>query len=89
MKSGLQKNNHSRNFWGEGGKSDLENSRFDWVFLNVCLPKHYPVIFEPLVTVLPQPPIGLKGLNDKYRCDFMWEEGFILISGLRSIMENI
>ena len=23
---------------GGGGKGDLENSRFDWVFLNVCLP---------------------------------------------------
>ena len=34
------KNMHSRNFGGEGGGVNLEESIFDWVFLNVGLPKY-------------------------------------------------
>ena len=38
LKYGGAKNNNSRNFGGEGGKGDLENSRFDWASLNVGIP---------------------------------------------------
>ena len=40
LKSGFIKNMRSRNLGGEWGvKADLEKSRFDWVSLNVGLPK--------------------------------------------------
>ena len=36
----MLKNNHSRNFGGEGGNVNLEKSRLDWVFQNEGLPKY-------------------------------------------------
>ena len=41
MKSGSAKKYAFQTFLGggRGGKGDLEKSRFDWVFLNVGLPK--------------------------------------------------
>ena len=41
MKSGCAKKNAFQTFWGKG---NLENSRFDWVFLNVGLPYMTPTL---------------------------------------------
>ena len=48
----MLKNMGSRISGGEGGKGDLEKSRFDWVFLNGGVPNCYLKMLPPSLTIV-------------------------------------